>query len=112
VNTGDHPPVNPPETCAGLDVSKDKPDLHLWPIGVDASFDNTPAGMAGLVNRLARQPSRQAVQAVQGGDDRLHEEVADDAEHDDPQPGSTEPPKIGNTTCPNHQEHNDPTRLT
>jgi len=56
----DNPPSSShdatPRTFAGLDVSKDKLDLHLWPDGVDASFDNNPAGVAGLVKRLSAGP--------------------------------------------------------
>jgi len=57
MHTGDHPqPV--PGTFAGLDVSKDKLDLHLWPAGAEASFDNTPTGIDKLVKRLGKQPVR------------------------------------------------------
>lgn len=48
-------------TVAGIDVSKHKLDLHLWPVGTDASFDNTPAGIDKLIQRLAKQPVRLVV---------------------------------------------------
>lgn len=55
------PPEVPPEAVPspvtiGIDVAKDKLDLHLWPAGVDATFDNTPAGVAQLVKRLRDHP--------------------------------------------------------
>ena len=55
MHTDDCPQVQPP-TFAGLDVAKDKLDLHLWPLGLDASFENTPAGIDALIQQLARQP--------------------------------------------------------
>jgi transposase len=60
MHTGDHPQPRPDtlEIFAGLDVSKDKLDLHLWPAGIEASFDNTPTGIDKLVNRLGKQPVR------------------------------------------------------
>lgn len=50
------PEVSPPPTVVGVDVSKDRLDLHLWPLGTDASFDNTPAGIGQLVKRLGKRP--------------------------------------------------------
>jgi len=58
MHTGDHPQPSTPGTFAGLDVSKDKLDLHLWPVGTEASFDNTPTGIDKLVKRLGKQPVR------------------------------------------------------
>jgi len=54
MHTDDCPQVQPP-TFAGLDVAKDKLNLHLWPLGLDASFENTPAGIDALIQQLARQ---------------------------------------------------------
>lgn len=45
-----------PGNVAGIDVSKGKLDVHLWPIGTDASFDNTPPGIAKLGKLLGKQP--------------------------------------------------------
>ena len=59
MNDSDSPqpsPATSPATVAGIDVAKDRLDLHLWPHGTDASFDNTPAGIDKLARRLARQP--------------------------------------------------------
>ena len=56
MNTDAPPQRSIPDTFAGLDVAKDKLDLHLWPAGADASFDNTPAGIDRLVKRLGKQP--------------------------------------------------------
>jgi len=47
VKENDLPPV-----VAGIDVSKDVLDVHLWPSGQNLSLDNTPAGAAELVDRL------------------------------------------------------------
>ena len=64
MNTSDSPQPPPPKApeppavVAGIDVSKGKLDLHLWPVGTDASFDNTPAGIDKLIQRLAKQPVR------------------------------------------------------
>lgn len=57
MHTGDAPqPISDaPGTFAGLDVSKDKLDLYLWPAGAEASFDNTPAGIDTLSKRLGKQ---------------------------------------------------------
>jgi len=60
------PPADPgtpgdPGCVAGLDVSKARLDLHLWPDGSDASFENTPAGIAKLLKRLGKQPVRGVV---------------------------------------------------
>lgn len=60
MNTSDSP--QPPEAqasiVAGIDVSKHKLDLHLWPTGTDASYDNTPAGIDKLAKRLGKHPVR------------------------------------------------------
>lgn len=58
MNTSDSPQ---PPIVAGIDVSKDKLDLHLWPVGTDASYDNTPAGIDKLIKRLAKHPVRLVV---------------------------------------------------
>ena len=36
----------------GIDVAKDKLDVHLWPTNVALKFDNTPAGIDALIARL------------------------------------------------------------
>lgn len=56
-------PAQAPETpetplVAGVDVSKDRLDVHLWPIGTDASFDNTIAGIDKLTQRLSKHTPR------------------------------------------------------
>jgi transposase len=45
-----------PSAVVGIDVSKRKLDVHLWPQGVDCSFENTAADIAELVERLADEP--------------------------------------------------------
>lgn len=56
-STSPQPPESPaPGAVVGIDVSKDKLDVHLWPNGVDASFDNTVAGIAKLSKLLGKQP--------------------------------------------------------
>jgi len=52
------PPEAQEPIVAGINVSKDKLDLHLWPIRTDASFDNTPADIDKLIKRIAKQPVR------------------------------------------------------
>ena len=47
VKENDSPPV-----VAGIDVSKDRLDVHLWPSGQNLSLDNTGAGAVELVERL------------------------------------------------------------
>jgi transposase len=42
------------EVVVGIDVAKDKLDVHLWPAGLDVRFDNTPAGIEALVERLGQ----------------------------------------------------------
>lgn len=59
MNASDLPqPPEPQQAVAGIDVSKHKLDLHLWPVGTDASFDNTPVGIDKLIKRMAKQPVR------------------------------------------------------
>jgi transposase len=41
-----------PRVVAGIDVAKDKLDVHLWPLGVSFAADNSPGGIAQLVERL------------------------------------------------------------
>jgi transposase len=41
-----------PPVVAGIDVSKDKLDVHLWPSGHNLSLDNTASGAEELVQRL------------------------------------------------------------
>lgn len=41
-----------PSVVAGIDVSKDRLDVHLWPSGQNLSLDNTPPGVVELVDRL------------------------------------------------------------
>ena len=55
-STSPQPAPERSSVIAGIDVAKNKLDLHLWPLGQDVSFDNTPAGIGKLVKRLARQP--------------------------------------------------------
>jgi transposase len=43
--------VSPP-VVAGVDVSKDRLDVHLWPSGKNFSLENSPAGAHELVERL------------------------------------------------------------
>ncbi len=43
-----------PSTVVGIDVSKAKLDVHLWPDGVDLSYDNTVPGIAKLIKRLRK----------------------------------------------------------
>lgn len=50
-----------PTIVAGIDVSKDKLDLHLWPVGADTSYDNTSVGIDKLIKRLAKHPVRLVV---------------------------------------------------
>jgi transposase len=42
------------EVVVGIDVAKDKLDVHLWPANLDVRFDNTPAGIEALVERLGQ----------------------------------------------------------
>ena len=41
-----------PSVVAGIDVSKDRLDVHLWPSGRSFSVENAPDGVAELVERL------------------------------------------------------------
>jgi transposase len=41
-----------PHVVAGIDVAKDKLDVHVWPLGLSFTADNTPGGIAALVDRL------------------------------------------------------------
>ncbi len=43
--------VSPP-VVAGIDVSKDRLDVHLWPAGQNFSLENNPSGAGELVDRL------------------------------------------------------------
>ena len=43
-----------PSTVVGIDVSKAQLDVHLWPDGMDLSFDNSTSGIAKLVKRLGK----------------------------------------------------------
>ncbi|MGC4030900.1 MAG: IS110 family transposase [Tepidisphaeraceae bacterium] len=38
-----------PQVFVGIDVAKEKFDVHLWPLGRVLKFDNTPAGIEALV---------------------------------------------------------------
>ncbi len=41
-----------PPVVVGIDVSKDRLDVHLWPAGESFSLDNSPGGVADLAKRL------------------------------------------------------------
>ncbi len=50
-----------PEVFVGIDVAKDKFDVHLWPEHKAFTFDNTTAGIDALVERLAQHVVRLVV---------------------------------------------------
>lgn len=50
-----------PPTVAGIDVARDQLDLHLWPLDIEHTFDNTPAGIAHLIECLKKQPVKLVV---------------------------------------------------
>ena len=58
VKENDIPPV-----VAGIDVSKDRLDVHLWPSAESFALDNTPAGIAQLVKQL--RPERVALVVIE-----------------------------------------------
>jgi len=98
MNASDSPQA--PAIVAGIDVSKGKLDLHLWPIGTARSYNR-------IIKAFARHSRGQA---VQGRDDRLHAETADDAQHDGPriktlESGTRPMPKQSRKTTPkNHSK--------
>jgi len=55
-----------PSIVVGIDVAKRKLDVHLWPAGVDAIFDNTAAGITKLIKRLADEPVKLIVMEATG----------------------------------------------
>lgn len=51
----------------GIDVSKQRLDIHLHPAGLHWSVNNTPAGVVALVKRLRRHaPERVVIEATGG----------------------------------------------
>ena len=60
------PQVGSPSVVAGIDVAKDKLDVHLWPLGLSFTADNTPGGIAALVERLRPHAVRLAVLEATG----------------------------------------------
>lgn len=46
-----------PQVFAGIDVAKEKFDVHLWPVGRALKFDNRPAGIGALIVALSPAPS-------------------------------------------------------
>ena len=50
-----------PPVVVGIDVSKDRLDVHLWPSGKSFSLDNAPEGIAQLVKRLRPEQVRLVV---------------------------------------------------
>lgn len=66
--------------CAGIDVSKDKLDVVLWPGGAHGVFDYTGAGLAELDRFLvARKVARVGFEASGGYERRLLEHLREGA---------------------------------
>ena len=55
---------------AGVDVAKDKLDVHLWPLGLSFTVDNSPGGIASLIERLGPHAVALAVLEATGGYER------------------------------------------
>lgn len=65
-----------PETIVGVDVSKDKLDLHLMPAGENLQFENSPAGIRKFIKKLPAVGEVFIVLEATGGyEDRLVEEL-------------------------------------
>ena len=65
-----------PETIVGVDVSKDKLDLHLMPAGENLQFENSPAGIRKFIKKLPSVGEVFIVLEATGGyEDRLVEEL-------------------------------------
>ena len=82
------------DVFVGIDVSKDRLDVHLLPLGVGFSVSNEAVGYAALIARLRplrMKPSDHGVlspavgqrQAAQGGAGGLHAQDAGDAQWPD-----------------------------
>ena len=46
-------PQDVPQVFVGIDVAKEKFDVHLWPVSRALKFDNTPAGISALIEALS-----------------------------------------------------------
>src|SRR5438552_15238732 len=58
------------ETFIGIDVSKARLDCACRPTGTTFSFDNTPTGIAALIQRVAQQGPRLIVLEATSGLER------------------------------------------
>jgi transposase len=59
-----------PSVVVGIDVSQQKLDVHLWPVGLEWSLENSPAGVEQLLERLRAHTVRLAVLEATGRYDR------------------------------------------
>jgi transposase len=55
-----------PSVVVGIDVSQQKLDVHVWPVGLDWSLENSAAGVEQLAERLRAQPVKLIVLEATG----------------------------------------------